>query len=71
MLLNLCPTPDHLRRFLDQQLDAAEQAETETHVDACRSCQATLEELTRRHAYNLCGLNTDLSTAATDQGADP
>src|SRR5262249_15649423 len=40
-----CPTTQVLKEFLDARLTAPAAQDVAGHVDACRSCQAVLEEL--------------------------
>jgi WD40 repeat protein/serine/threonine protein kinase len=41
-----CTRAQHLRRFLDDEMDEAERIETERHVETCGLCQGELEQLT-------------------------
>jgi WD40 repeat protein/tRNA A-37 threonylcarbamoyl transferase component Bud32 len=43
--MRTCPTPDELRRFLDEDLDAAAEQSIAAHVDSCSSCAAQLAAL--------------------------
>jgi hypothetical protein len=69
MLLDSCPPRDELRLFLNEQLDALRQTTLEWHIDRCRSCQETLDELTQEDAYNLPGRSTEPMTMTQDSGA--
>jgi WD40 repeat protein len=40
-----CPSEEQFRRFLDKRLDDDQSAALETHVEACRACQAALGRL--------------------------
>jgi WD40 repeat protein/serine/threonine protein kinase len=40
-----CPPPDQLRRLVDDELDAAEDAAVAAHVEGCGACQRRLEQL--------------------------
>jgi serine/threonine protein kinase/tetratricopeptide (TPR) repeat protein len=70
MLLDVCPLLDDLRLFLDEQLELSRQAEIGTHVDACESCQAALDGLTRAEAAGLLGSTLDLSPCFQGRGAE-
>jgi len=70
MLVDICLTPEELRQFLDEQLDPGRQAAIGTHVNRCRTCQATLDELTQSDAYELCGLSTELPAKSLGSGAE-
>jgi hypothetical protein len=70
MFLDVCPLLDDLRLFLDEQLELSRQAEIGTHVDACESCQAALDGLTRAEAADLLGSTLDLSTGFQDRGGE-
>src|SRR6516225_5542432 len=70
MILDVCPTLDELRHFLDEQLELARQAEIGTHVDRCESCQATLEGLTQAEAANLLGTSLAVLTCLPGRGAE-
>ena len=41
-----CPSPDQLRRLLDDQLGADQETAIEEHVEGCSRCQKSLEHLT-------------------------
>jgi WD40 repeat protein/serine/threonine protein kinase len=45
-----CIRARHMQRFLDGEMDEAERAEIERHVEACGLCQAELEHLTAADA---------------------
>jgi serine/threonine protein kinase len=44
--MHACPSPEQLQQLLAQQLPPAARAALETHVEACATCQAGLEDLT-------------------------
>jgi tetratricopeptide (TPR) repeat protein len=62
MFLDACPIVDELRLFLDEQLELARQEEIGSHIDACDSCQATLEELIQLESSELPGARHDKLT---------
>jgi serine/threonine protein kinase/Tfp pilus assembly protein PilF len=62
MFLDLCPMPDELQRFLNEQLERSRQAEIGTHVDMCESCQAALEALTHVDDSDLLRSTLDVTT---------
>src|SRR3954451_24935205 len=41
-----CPSPDQLRRLLDDDLPEPQETSIGNHVERCDSCQASLERLT-------------------------
>ncbi len=68
----VCPAPDELCQFLDEQLEPTRQAEVGTHVDICLSCQTVLETLTQRRASDLFGLSTEFLQGSEGRcGQDP
>lgn len=68
----VCPVPDELRRFLDEQLAPPRQTEVGIHVDICLSCQTVLETLTQRRASDLVGLSTEFLQGSEGRGGqDP
>ena len=48
--MSRCPSPDELRLLLSDQLARREAEAVEAHVQACASCQETLERLTEAPA---------------------
>src|SRR6516164_5178769 len=70
MLLDVCPILDELRLFLDEQLELSRQEGIGSHVDACRSCQATLEELIQVESSDLPGARHGASPQSHDLVAE-
>jgi serine/threonine protein kinase/tetratricopeptide (TPR) repeat protein len=68
MLLAACPILDELRQFLDEQLELSRQAEIGAHVDTCRSCQTTLEELIEVESSDLPGARHGVPTQCSRVG---
>ncbi len=46
--MNSCPTVDELDRWLNEQVEPAQQARLAEHIDSCPTCQTALENLTRQ-----------------------
>jgi serine/threonine protein kinase/Tfp pilus assembly protein PilF len=70
MFLDVCPIPDELHRFLNEQLELARQAEIGTHVDTCASCQAALEVMTQVDDSDLLWSTLDAPTVLLGRSAE-
>ena len=44
--MSACPSPDHLIRLLNGQLDQDDEAALVAHAETCKGCQDQLEALT-------------------------
>ena len=69
--MTLCPCPQQLLRFLDEDLEPDDQARILVHVEECEACQYRLEQLTRAQPPDAEGWTTDLVPEPSAPDPDP
>jgi len=65
-----CPSPEALRRLLDGELGAAEDAALSGHVEACAACQGRLERMVAGGGGSTPALRAAPRGTAVDSAAD-
>ena len=65
----LCPCPQQLLRFLDEDLEPDDQARILVHVEDAGACQYRLELLTRAQPLRRRGMDHRLGAGAVGSGS--